>query len=519
MVTTREATERTEPRGDSPGKVVLIGLDAADSRLLTAAIDAGRLPSLHRLRERGAWGSVGSLGGFGSGAVWPTFVTGVSPAKHGRYFYRQVGPGSYEARDFKPEQFRADPLWVQASRSGRRVAVFDVPKVGLADSINGVMAVDWIAHGPVYSEMRTTPAGLAKELVKRFGANPLWKCDMPGGRSVDELRDFVTLLLGRIEQRELCTRYYLEHGDFDLFVTVFADPHCVGHQAWHVRDGRHPQHDAAASAALGDPVLQVYEAIDAAIGRIVDGLDGNTTVIVFSGTGMGPNYTGNSLLEEVLRRLDGRRLRPLARLTRFVKRRVKRVLPREWRRRGQRLKRRVEEHTMSADRAARRAFAVPHNDIAGAIRLNVKGREANGLLDPAEVDEFVARLTRDLMELRNGDTGETVVQSVVRVADHHEGDALDELPDLFVLWNRSSPIDRVTSPHVGTVEYVHRGNRTGDHEADSIFFAAGPGIAPGRFDNVSLYDFAPTIASILGFQLDVTDGKVVEALATPARDR
>ena len=174
---------------------------------------------------------------------------------------------------------------------------------------------------------------------------------------------------------------------------------------------------------------------------------------------------------------------------------------------------------MSSDRAARRAFAVPHNDIAGAIRLNIKGREANGLLDPAEVDEFVAQLTRDLMALRNADTGETVVESVVRVADHHEGDALDELPDLFVLWNRASPIDRVTSPHFGTVEYVHRGNRTGDHEADSVFFAAGPGIAPGRLDDVSLYDFAPTIAAILGFELDVTDGKVVDALAAPARDR
>jgi predicted AlkP superfamily phosphohydrolase/phosphomutase len=394
-----------------------------------------------------------------------------------------------------------------------------VPKVGLPDSINGVMAVDWMAHGPVYSGLRTLPVEFGDELVEQFGSNPMWKCDMPGGRSVDELRDFVKVLLARIDQRERCARHYLTRDDFDLLVTVFADPHCVGHQTWHVRDPRHPQYDAAAGAALGDPVLDVYAAIDAAIGRIVDDLDDDTIVLVFSGTGMGPNYTGNHLLDEVLHRLEGRRAAPVARMTRYIKKRVKRILPRDWRRRGQRLKRRIEERTMSADRAARHAFVVPHNDIAGAIRLNIRGREADGRIDPAEVDGYVARLTRELLALRNADTGEQVVESVVRVSDHHQGPSIEALPDLFVLWNRSSPIDRVVSPAVGTVEYVHRGNRTGDHEAESLFFAAGPGVVPGELHGVSLYDFAPTVAAMLGFELNVTDGQPVDALAAPDRKR
>jgi predicted AlkP superfamily phosphohydrolase/phosphomutase len=381
------------------------------------------------------------------------------------------------------------------------------------------MAVDWISLGPVYQELRTFPEEFAGELGERFGANPLWKCVLPGGRSVAELRDFVQVLHGRVEQRERCTRHYLQEGDFDLLVTVFADPHCVGHQTWHVRDEHHPQHDVAAGAALGDPVLDVYQAIDGAIGRILECVDDDTTVLVFSGTGMGPNYTGNHLLDEVLRRLEGRQATPLARVTKYVKQRVKRILPRDWRRRGQRLKRRVEEHAMTGDRAARRAFVVPHNDIAGAIRLNIRGREATGLLDPADVDAYVATLTRQLLALRNADTDQPVVRSVVRVAEHHEGAALDSLPDLFVIWNRSAPIDRVVSPDVGTVEYLHRGNRTGDHEAESMFLAVGPGVAQGELHGVSLYDFAPTIAAVLGFEMSVTDGHVVNALAAPDRNR
>jgi predicted AlkP superfamily phosphohydrolase/phosphomutase len=513
------AADVHEPPPRSGNRVLVIGLDAADSRLLSSGIDRGALPHLAGLRERGAWGFVPSMAGFGSGALWPSFATGVSPAKHGRYFYRQIFPGSYATRDFHPEQFRAEAMWSAVSEAGRRVAVFDVPKVGLPDHLNGVMAVDWISHGPVYPSMRTLPAAYGDELVARYGTNPMRKCDMPGGRDVDELREFTHVLFDRIRQRERCTVDLLDAGDYDLIVTVFADPHCAGHQTWHVRDPRHPQFDAEAHAQLGDPVLDVYGAIDESIGTILEHVDDDTTLIVFSGTGMGPNYTGNHLLDEVLRRIEGRQATAVSSVTRRVKRRIKRMLPRDLRRRSQRLKRRIEEQTMTGDRAGRRAFVAPHNDIAGAIRLNIRGREARGLLDPTEVDEYVQHLSAELLSVRNADTGEPAVSQVVRVSEHHHGDALDLLPDLFVIWNRVAPLDRVTSPTIGTVEYVHRGNRTGDHEAESWFVAVGPGVVPGQIDDVQIYDFAPTIASLLGVGVATTDGRVVPQLTSDSRSR
>jgi hypothetical protein len=38
-------------------------------------------------------------------------------------------------------------------------------------------------------------------------------------------------------------------------------------------------------------------------------------------------------------------------------------------------------------------------------------------------------------------------------------------------------------------------------------------------ENVTLYDFAPTIAALLGFEMSVTDGRVVNAVAAPDRSR
>lgn len=500
-------------------RVLLIGLDAAAADLLLEGIDAGELPNLRRLRDEGAWGIVPSPPGFGSGAVWPSFATGVSPAKHGRYYYRQVGPGSYSAERFEVEQFGVQPVWEHIGRAGRSVAVFDVPKTGIPEAhLDGFVAVDWISHGPVYSRMRTWPSEFGDELTTKFGKNAVWKCDLPGGRSAAQLAEFIEEMRERVAQRERATRHYWTLGP-DLLVTVFAEPHCVGHQGWHVHDREHPMHDREAFERLGDPVTAIYRDIDAAIGRIVHDVDDDTTVIVFSGTGMGPNYTGNHMLDDLLRAIDHQSPTRLASWTSKAKQFLKKVLPPDLRRRGQSVKRRVEEQALSGDRSRRASFAVPHNDIAGAVRLNIVGREATGVLRRDEVDDYVSRLRDELLALRNADTGSPIVEEVVRVADEHEGPWIDHMPDLLVVWNRNEPIDRVTSPTIGTVENENRRSRTGDHSPDNIFFAIGPTVTPGRTEGVGLYDFASTLCQLVGVPAASSDGTPIEAVAARSESR
>jgi predicted AlkP superfamily phosphohydrolase/phosphomutase len=491
---------------------LLIGLDAADKTLLEAAIERGDLPVIRGLREEGAWGAVDSPPGFGSGAVWPSFATGVSPAKHGRYFYRQVEPGRYEAERFEAASFRAKSFWKQLSDAGRHVAVFDVPKMGLSDGVDGIEVVDWLVHGPVYRELRTNPSSLARELVERFGADPIPQCDLPGGRDAEQQADLLDMLRGRIASKSAASCHYLAREPWDLFVTVFADPHCIGHQSWHVRDPSHPLYDAQAHARLGDPVLEVYRSIDRAIGEMVKMVDDDTLVIVLSCTGMGPNYTGNLMLDEVLRRLDGRRKSTSLDGWGRLKQRAKRALPVSVRRRGRPWSRRFEERLLHSDRLQRRCFAVPHNDMTGAVRVNLVGREPEGRVRPEDLDALFASLREDLLALRNLETGKPVVDDVVRTADHNAGAHLASLPDFFVIWKRDDPIERIASPKIGEITYRHRGNRTGDHRPESIFFARGRGVPRGRLDGVSILDFAPTLATLAGVALAQTDGRPIRAL-------
>ncbi len=508
-----EQTQGLDADHEPTGRVLILQLDAADAETLESGIATGTFPTFGRLRDAGAWGRVDSPPGFGSGAAWASFATGVSPARHGRYFYRQVVPGDYAAQAFHGDDFRAPAIWEHLSDAGRRVAVLDSPSMGVVEGINGISVADWITHDLVYQELRTSPPGLAAELTARFGSNPLMKCDQPGGRDRAGHRHLIEQLLDRIARKERATRHYLGAEPWDLFVMAFAEPHCVGHQCWHLRDPRHPLHDPGDAAALPDPVVSVYAAIDSAIGRILEDVGPETTVIVFSATGMGPNYTGNLVLDEVLRRIDGVEATAPAALTAGLKRALKGVLPLGIRRRYRPLKRRVEEGVQVGDRARRRCFAVPHNDISGAVRLNLVGREPRGLLHRgAEVDAYVEELTEALLALRNLDTGGPVVERVVRVADHCSGPYLDDLPDLFVVWSRESYPDRIGSERIGEITFRHRGNRTGDHLPSNVFFAAGPGVAPGRLDGRSIYDFAPTVAALVGVPLPGSDGLVIDAL-------
>ena len=58
-----------------------------------------------------------------------------------------------------------------------------------------------------------------------------------------------------------------EQGNWDLFIDVVAEAHCVGHQLWHVHDVDHPRHDPAVRRVLGDPIVEVYKRLDAVVGE------------------------------------------------------------------------------------------------------------------------------------------------------------------------------------------------------------------------------------------------------------
>ena len=65
-----------------PKRVLIIGWDGVDWKILQPMLDAGELPNLAALIERGAYGDCLSTVPSHSWCAWPSFMTGLNPAGH-----------------------------------------------------------------------------------------------------------------------------------------------------------------------------------------------------------------------------------------------------------------------------------------------------------------------------------------------------------------------------------------------------------------------------------------------------
>lgn len=147
------------------------------------------------------------------------------------------------------------------------------------------------------------------------------------------------------------------------------------------------------------------------------------------------------------------------------------------------------------------------------------GREPDGVVRPgAERKSLSERLARELLALRDADTGQPVVEAVLDSDRQFPGPHRERLPDLFAVWNRRIRPRIVRSPLIGSVPVAPHGFRAGNHVAGGFYVAAGSNIAPGDPDtSASLIDLAPTVAWLLGTRLPGCEGRPISRLCGSRR--
>ena len=84
----------------------------------------------------------------------------------------------------------------------------------------------------------------------------------------------------------------------------------------------------------------------------------------------------------------------------------------------------------------------------------------------------------------------------------------DTIPDLFLDWERSVPIESVWSTKTGLVHAPYRNWRTGDHRPHGLLLAAGPGIAPGsELGETAIEDLPASLMTRFGEDCTGMDGR------------
>jgi predicted AlkP superfamily phosphohydrolase/phosphomutase len=511
-------------------KITFLGMCAGDRDLIFDWARAGVMPTMARLMNRGLVGLTENIPLFYVQCVWPSFYTSVLPDKHGVHSWQQLKPGTYEQyRAYTPECVQREPFWDVLSRAGRRCAILDVPQSRPSTELNGIQLVEWGAHDANHGFL-TSPPELAAEIIDRFGRHPVaGLCD--ADRSSAQLARFRDDLLRGIAGKEKITEHFLRQGGWDFFAQVFTETHCVGHQCWHLHDPAHPRHSREAVAIAGDPIRDVYVAIDQAIAAVLDHIADDSLVVVYAGHGMGPKYQPVYALAEILIRLGVAipaipAPMPTETSDAFARGAVDAALRWAWRRIPASLRQRLRPQREASqeplrrdiDPSASQCFLIPNNNY-GAIRINLIGREPEGRIAPGvELDAFCEQLTRDLMDLVDLTSGRRLVRRVIRTKDIYESPRTTHFPDLLVEWENEAEVTGIASPKIGAIRRGYDYCRTGDHKSGGFFVAVGPGLSAGRLSrSVSIMDFAPTFCDILGVNLPGVDGVPIPELVAATR--
>jgi hypothetical protein len=276
-------------------------------------------------------------------------------------------------------------------------------------------------------------------------------------------------------------------------------------------------------------LAQVYQRLDAALAALVQAAGPDATVLLLLSHGMGPRYDGCHLLDELLRRLDrsaagrapphpardllDRASRPLPPSLR--RRLAAALLPALRRRLAGHAPVRPREYLDAAERAGQRFYMAPNNTAFGGVRLNLSGREPSGRVALAEAGRVAARLEADLRALVNVATGGPVVRELMPASRWYRRSPGDTMPDLFVDWERSAPIEQVWSPQAGLVHAPDLHWRSGDHRPRGLLVAAGPGLGTAPAAALQAEDLAASLAARLGLPTGGMDGRPQPWLASP----
>lgn len=469
--------------------------DAASVPLLERLLAEGKLPALAELRRRGTWYPLeGPATHFAAGA-YQTLYSGHDLREHGLYFPFQWSASEQRLRYFT--HFSGpEAVWERAARAGADSLVVDpyesrVPRVRRGAHLSG-----WQFANRFILPRWSDPPNLHRQLARLFGRPPLVE-EVYGRPSPARSHALHRHLAAAPARGADAALHLLAGGRLDLLWFAFASIHIGGHQLW--SSGELPS---------------VYEAADAALERLLDALPTGADVLVVSPVGMGANTSRSDLLPDMLAAvLTGRSRPPSASWIWKLRDRVPvaardslaRLLPGPVVREAA-----ARLELRGVDWRRTPAFTLP-SDQPGFVRLNVRGREKEGIVDPSHFDALAEQIRAGLLTFRDPD-GAPAVRSVDRVSElFGGGPGLPLLPDLVVRWSDRPAVGLpgVTSPQFGDVR--RRGEasgRSGNHTEDAwVLIVPGRSRVPSPDGPPRVVDVTATVCSLLGAPAEGLSGR------------
>lgn len=324
------------PRATPVARVVVIGVDGLEWKVLRPLIADGRCPNLRALMERGSFGRLETIAPALSPIVWTTIATGRTAEEHGVLGFTDEEKNAYTAA-----QRKCRAVWDVADRYGLSSCVLGWWVTWPVEEIRGVMVSGSSSPSMVDENWKpalvrgipgqVSPKALeesafaiadaagAKGAVKRLAEEKVFRGVHDKDLGAVEIK-LVRESLWSIQSDATffaLARKLLPEKKADLSLVYFGGPDVIGHRFWRYREpdafrwpgtpesekrwkelspGSDPLSELVATPegarALAEAIPNEYVWVDEMIGDLVRDAGPGATILVCSDHGMHADSTG-----------------------------------------------------------------------------------------------------------------------------------------------------------------------------------------------------------------------------------
>jgi predicted AlkP superfamily phosphohydrolase/phosphomutase/tetratricopeptide (TPR) repeat protein len=294
-------------------KVLLIGWDAADWKVINPLMDAGKMPNIQQLIENGCMAQLATLHPPLSPMLWTSIATGKRPFKHGIHGFAEPAPDGRSVQPVSNLSRTCKAVWNILNQNDLRSVVIGWWPSHPAEPLNGVMVSDHFhrAPGPIrgksgtlsekwppppgsvhphellgtLAELRFHPDELHPEMVEPF---------VPKAAEIDQDKDrrlagLMKTLCECVTMHSAAT-WLLDNQAWDFFTVYFdaIDHFCHGFMRYHApRQEWISERDFELYSGV---VNRAYQLHDQMLGTLLEKAGPDTTVILISDHGFHPDH-------------------------------------------------------------------------------------------------------------------------------------------------------------------------------------------------------------------------------------
>ena len=289
-------------------KILLIGWDAADWKIINPLMDEGLMPNLRRLTEQGVVGNLATLDPPFSPMLWTSIATGKRPYKHGVFGFSEPHPNGKDVRPVMSTSRNTKAIWNIFNQCGLKSHVVGWWPSHPAEPINGISISNFYQKSKRNEEAPWF--GLKPQCVhpadqaKRFSDLLILPED---NMAISDLQFFVPDF-GKVDEKNQkklqavikitadCASIYnagldiLKKEEWDFAAIYFdaIDHYCHGFMKYNPPKRPHvPEHEYQ---LFKDVVRKGYMLHDALLGNLLEQAGEDTTVLLISDHGFQPDH-------------------------------------------------------------------------------------------------------------------------------------------------------------------------------------------------------------------------------------